>query len=88
MAQNAQRNRPLRSSTQTRTSADRWLLKQSEDRRLVTILFQTNPVSSDVGIEFDCTVIDVDRYFLLLEFPSGQTWWVAKSNVLSFGTTK
>ena len=78
--------KPLRKLPESQSKFDRWLEQQVEARRPVTFKFHEVPVEHHGhGPKFECTVIMVDRYMLLLEFYSGETWWVQKSNIVSAG---
>jgi hypothetical protein len=79
--------KPVRTLPESQSKFDRWLEKQVEKVRVVTFVFHRHPISGvhTGSLQLDCTPIAVDRYMLLVEFPSGETWWTSKANILSAG---
>jgi hypothetical protein len=67
-----------------RTKFDKWLDRMREDRSPVHIHFAIPPSPAyDVDLGAVVHVIDVDRYFILVEFEDAETWWVSKSIITS-----
>lgn len=79
--------RPVPKPKDERTKFDKWLERMRDDRSPIAMFFSTPPTpdawrNEDGGKTFIVNVIDVDRYNLLLEFPEGDCWWIAKSVIV------
>jgi hypothetical protein len=68
-----------------RTKFDRWLVGQKHDHSKIIVHFAVPPRSDAPDLSNVVSVIEVDRYMLLLEFSDGETWWVSKSIITSAG---
>lgn len=70
------------------TKFDRWLEKMKDEKKSLRFHFAIPPLVDDPdGLQVDCTVIEVDRYMLFLEFPDGQCWWIAKGTITACSWT-
>ena len=69
------------------TKFDRWLEKMKEEKKSLSFHFAIPPLVDHPELQADCTVIEVDRYMLFLEFQDGQCWWIAKGTITACSWT-
>jgi hypothetical protein len=68
------------------TKFDYWLMQQYAHGKTIEMHFSVPP-RNNVGQRMteEVTVIDVDKFMVLLEFPEGECFWVSKSIIASAG---
>ena len=69
------------------TKFDRWLEQMAKEQKPLRFYFSIPPITqrSTARMVADCTVLEVDKDFLFMEFEDGQCWWVSKEVITACG---
>jgi hypothetical protein len=71
------------------TKLDRWLEQMQVEQKTLVFYFSIPPIPPNPGrlapLSAECTVIEVDRDMLFLEFHDGQCWWINREVITAVG---